>query len=575
LKLVNHVIIFSFILILLLITSCNPIMEYAFGVRTAKFDSKGGSSVPEQVLLRNEVITRPQAPLKKGNDFDDWYTDDNTFLNRWNFNVAPNRDITLYAKWQTFGIEINPSGGIDFGSVVFGYEPITARILTVLNNSNMHTSDLTISLSGNNADDFILSKNVILSLQPEESDTFNISPKTNLSAGAYTASVTVTNGGNISVSFNVNFIVTKMPMVIEWPSSGDLVYGDTLSSSELIGGSANIGSFAWVSINTIPVVSNSGYPVIFTPFDNSDNFEWPDFTHNISVTVAPRQITITPDSGQGKVYGTAEPVIAYSSSEALLSGNAFEGALSRDEGSDAGIYKITLGTLNAGSNYSITFTENIFFTITKAQGAAIYSFFVGGDPETYTVIITSVVTESDTGQDYEYAININIDDASSLIWQSENTFSVIRKTDYYVYVRSAENANYETGAVSSGKLININAAAIIVIAIENITSFTPAVELSDSSALVDGRINLSVSNSGYPKNVDVSIKNFGDFDAGSVVWEIFGAGSYPDIRVENTEVFSLNSGNPAYSTLGSHSLRLFAGKNGIPYMINIPFRIVP
>lgn len=436
-------------------------MEYAFGVNTAKFNSNGGSSVSEQTLLRDEVITRPKAPEKSGNIFDDWYTDNDTFLERWNFSIAPNKNITLYAKWS----------------------------------------------------------------------------------------------------------------IIEWPSASSLVYGESLSSSELIGGSTDLGTFAWANPETIPVVNNNGYTVIFTPFDNEvGNLEGIELTNCILIEVSPKPITITPDSGQSKVYGTADPVLTYSCSEELLPGNTFTGELSREIGEDAGSYRITLGTLSAGNNYSIVFTQDILFTITRAPGADVYSFFVAGNPEAHTLTVTSVILASATGQGYEYAINEGSGSASSLIWQSGNTFNISINVDYYVYVRSAENLNYETGAVSSGYKININAAAVIIIAIENITSFEPTLELSNPSALVGGIITLSVN--GAVKTVDISI-NINDFDAGSVVWEVFGAGSYPAIREENTAVFSLNSANPAYSTLGGHSIMLSVSKDGIPYMINIPFRIVP
>ena len=68
-------------------------------------------------------------------------------------------------------------------------------------------------------------------------------------------------------------------------------------------------------------------------------------------------LTVTADT-KGKVYGDADPVFTYTATgfangddESILSG-----ALIREVGEDAGTYAIGLGSLSAGSNYTINFT---------------------------------------------------------------------------------------------------------------------------------------------------------------------------------------------------------------------------
>src|SRR5205085_1923617 len=71
-------------------------------------------------------------------------------------------------------------------------------------------------------------------------------------------------------------------------------------------------------------------------------------------TVGKKAITITPDSGQSKVYGATDPTLTYTTSAALKSGDSFTGALARVAGENAGSYAITLGDLAASSNYNVT-----------------------------------------------------------------------------------------------------------------------------------------------------------------------------------------------------------------------------
>ncbi|MGB5027155.1 MAG: MBG domain-containing protein, partial [Chitinophagaceae bacterium] len=82
-----------------------------------------------------------------------------------------------------------------------------------------------------------------------------------------------------------------------------------------------------------------------------------------------RPITITPTSGQSKVYGNADPLFTYTSSEALQPGDAFSGELGRDGGETvAGSpYAFTLGSLTAGSNYTLSLGGANTFAITTKQ----------------------------------------------------------------------------------------------------------------------------------------------------------------------------------------------------------------
>jgi formylglycine-generating enzyme required for sulfatase activity len=84
----------------LLLSSCeNPFMQKILDFKTVSFNTNGGSSVPDQNLIRGWKITRPDDPVKFEAVFDGWYIDNDAFLYEWDFDDIPAADMILYAKW--------------------------------------------------------------------------------------------------------------------------------------------------------------------------------------------------------------------------------------------------------------------------------------------------------------------------------------------------------------------------------------------------------------------------------------------------------------------------------------------
>ncbi len=82
---------------------------------TVEFDSKGGSSVSNQIITNGQKAVRPDKPSKKSSPFEkylfvDWYTstDQGATLsaNPFDFNTPITSNIKLYAKWNSS--ELNP-----------------------------------------------------------------------------------------------------------------------------------------------------------------------------------------------------------------------------------------------------------------------------------------------------------------------------------------------------------------------------------------------------------------------------------------------------------------------------------
>src|SRR5207249_3627473 len=87
-------------------------------------------------------------------------------------------------------------------------------------------------------------------------------------------------------------------------------------------------------------------------------------------TINAKGVVITPDSGQHKTFGDTDPALTFSN-DGGLQANAFTGALHRATGENGGTYAIDLGTLSAGTNYSLSLAATtVNFTI-NAKGVVI------------------------------------------------------------------------------------------------------------------------------------------------------------------------------------------------------------
>lgn len=72
---------------------------------TITFDTDGGTSVDDIVMLPGEAVSAPADPTKEGYTFDGWYSDQ-AFMNAYTFTNMPSEDITLYAKFNINSYDI-------------------------------------------------------------------------------------------------------------------------------------------------------------------------------------------------------------------------------------------------------------------------------------------------------------------------------------------------------------------------------------------------------------------------------------------------------------------------------------
>ncbi|WP_152286890.1 MBG domain-containing protein [Flavicella marina] len=129
--------------------------------------------------------------------------------------------------------------------------------------------------------------------------------------------------------------------------SPELETGDVFLGSLARVPGENIGEYA---ISQGSLTTSSNYTVIFNP--------------GVSFEIAPKDITITPLVGQSKIYGEINPIYTYTHAPSLEIGDVFSGSLSRVAGENVGEYALTLGDLNAGTNYNLIFENGEKFNIT-------------------------------------------------------------------------------------------------------------------------------------------------------------------------------------------------------------------
>lgn len=165
------------------------------------------------------------------------------------------------------------------------------------------------------------------------------------------------------------------------------VYDGTTNSSITVGVKAGVlfGSDTLTITGTAVYNSanvNEANTITFTPDAITGNYELvPGVLTITGASITPRDLTVTPNAGQSKKFGAADPTL-HSTNSGRVPGQIpdFSGALSRAEGEDVGQYDITLGTLalidhfSSGfkaSNYTLKMVSPaVKFEITKADAPA-------------------------------------------------------------------------------------------------------------------------------------------------------------------------------------------------------------
>ncbi len=82
-------------------TACGK-QEYKVG-----FDANDGSSISYITYKGDEAIKRPTDPIRNGYNFAGWYDNQSFIGEEFNFNETPEKNFTLYAKWEPINYTIS------------------------------------------------------------------------------------------------------------------------------------------------------------------------------------------------------------------------------------------------------------------------------------------------------------------------------------------------------------------------------------------------------------------------------------------------------------------------------------
>jgi len=134
-------------------------------------------SIASQTVEAGDFVIRPEDPERENYNFDGWFTDNSTFLNKWDFETdIVTQDTTLYAKWEKItGIAEIESAGIKI------YPTPVKDVLFLINNEQLII---------NNVEIVDLSGRTLRSLKSQEA-TIDVS---HLPSGIYFVTLETDNG---------------------------------------------------------------------------------------------------------------------------------------------------------------------------------------------------------------------------------------------------------------------------------------------------------------------------------------------------------------------------------------------
>ena len=116
-------------------STCNNVVVVVSTECTVRFESGGGSAVPDQTVQYGERVTEPQEPTREGYRFNGWYVDlDRTRL--WDFETdTVQGNMTLYAGWlEGTGAagDNDGQGGFGWLWLILGLLALVAALLLLL-----------------------------------------------------------------------------------------------------------------------------------------------------------------------------------------------------------------------------------------------------------------------------------------------------------------------------------------------------------------------------------------------------------------------------------------------------------
>jgi len=188
--------------------------------------------------------------------------------------------------------------------------------------------------------------------------TVSGSTVTIVAAGA--ATITAAQAGNSnynaasSVSQNLSVSqATLSSSLITAIAPASLVYSGSVKGYTASAGGVTAFAYTYVGVSPTVYASTTTAPKNVGTYSVTASSTDANYagSKTVNFTITPLPVSVTA-AAKTKGYGSSDPVLTFSSS-GLLGTDAFTGSLTRVAGEAAGSYNILIGTVSAGSNYSI------------------------------------------------------------------------------------------------------------------------------------------------------------------------------------------------------------------------------
>lgn len=344
---------------------------------TVTFAENGGSEVNDITgLSYNSTITAPDI-TRAGYTLDGWYNGDA----KWDFESGQvTTDLTLTAHWTLDEPTVSLTASAE--SVTYGTEITLTATAT-------HTANVSYTYEWYKGDTKLGNSAATLTITDVND------------SGSYTVKVTASDTDGLTAEETSGAVIVsigKANPVTTWPTASPITYGQSLSESDLTGGSAVPGTFAWKDGSVNPTSGSHSYTVTFTPTDKA-NYN----SVEQSVTVQVNRATLTPSvaSVQDKVYdGDVDTEGTITLTGAVLNENPTASGVFTFENADAGTGKTVKVTVkldgNWGENYvlsteTLTAAANITPKTVGLTWSGYENLVYDGEPVSVTASATGLV----------------------------------------------------------------------------------------------------------------------------------------------------------------------------------------
>jgi len=236
-------------------------------------------------------------------------------------------------------------------------------------------------------------------------------------------------------------------------------------------------------------------------------------------------------------------------------------------GLSVGTYTATV-TVTGGNGISENF--NVSFTVNRAVGATVGTPTLAS--KTHNQIVVNPVAPPGNGQAVQYAIHTtNNANPATLVWQSSTTFNGrTPETNYFVYARSVQNANFYAGAPSVSAVITTPPVPTFGIALSQTEMHTFDTVFFGYTTHAQTPLNVTITNTGNQPtgtlNIALSGASPNDF--------ILGRTIIPSIAVAETTNFIVVQDMDL--SVGTHSATVtVTGENNISASFDVRFTVIP